>query len=79
MKGEKNKQHFPTEMTWGELQDAANGMTEGEALEALEMEKNGKRRKSYMMRLYSRFSALRSQRERQALEAWAIETRHGGH
>jgi len=80
MKGQvKNRQHFPSEMTWAELQDAANNMTEGEAFEALELEKNGRRRKSYMMRLYSRFSSQRSARERQAIEAWAVDTKHGDH
>jgi len=81
MMGESSKdvKYFPTDMTWGELQAAANEMSETEAFDALDIEKNGKRRKSYLLRLYSRYSVMRAAREREAIKAWAVETRHGGH
>jgi hypothetical protein len=68
-----------TDKTWAELNEAAKDMSEKEALEALEHEKNGKRRKAYMLRLYGRYSATRSQREREAIVAWALHPTHGGH
>lgn len=68
-----------SDKTWIELNEVVKVMSEAEALQALEYEKNNKRRKAYMLRLYGRYSAMRSQREREAIVAWALHANHGGH
>lgn len=53
-------------------------MSEKEALDAIETEGSTYRRKSYLLRLHSRYNLLRGQRERQQL-ADLSRTPHGGH
>lgn len=67
------------DMSWHELTEAVRAMSEKEALELLDREKNGDRRKSYMLRLYGRYNVTRAQRERAAIVAWAAAPNHGGH
>lgn len=64
--------------TWAELNDGVKNMSEKEALDAIETEGSTYRRKSYLLRLHSRYNLLRGQRERQQL-ADLSRTPHGGH
>lgn len=63
--------------TWKELQPLLlkKTLTEAKALQLLEEEKAGARRGQSLLRIYGRYSALRSQRERAELHK--ITVRYG--
>lgn len=55
--------------SWQGLNAHIRELTEVQALSLLEMEKKGKRRLGFLMRLYGRFNTMRTIRERQELAA----------
>lgn len=53
--------------SWRELNKIAHKLNEHEAARALKLERNGKRRKSLVIRLHKRLTRLRAARERAEL------------
>lgn len=52
---------------WTNLNKNINNLSEKECAEALQKEKKGERRLTFLLRLYGRFSVLRMKREREDL------------
>jgi len=55
-------------MNYRELHEVIMTLTEDQVLEMLEDEQRNQRRKTFLVRLHQRYSALRAQREREELE-----------
>ena len=53
--------------SWQILNKTIGKLTEEECAQLLELEKAGKRRAGFLMRLHGRFNVLRTQRERESL------------
>lgn len=56
---------------WYKLNDALRGCTEQDAKELLELERQGKNRKRFVLRIHSRINRVRADRERDELTAVA--------
>lgn len=54
---------------WNRLNEALMGLTEADVSKLLAAERDGRRRPNYLLRLHSRMSRLRHQRERRELLA----------
>jgi hypothetical protein len=53
--------------TWTALNDFLRTATEDEAFEMLRLERGGKRRIQYLLRIYSRYNHTRATREREEI------------
>lgn len=57
----------PKTLTWIEMLDKLANATEAKCLAMLEAEKAGAKRGSYLIRIYGKYNALRTTRERAEL------------
>ena len=61
------------QMQWAAFNAALRSVSEQEAERLLQLERRGRRRHLYLMRLYGKWSTLRERRERHELLQTAVE------